>query len=128
MIIGVGTDLIRISRVRKLAERFPDRIGRKVFTAAELAYCRTKSDPAPSLAGRFAAKEAVMKALGTGWRGGIRFIDIEIVRAASGQPSIQLSGKAEDVARERGITHIYLSISHDGDLAQATVIAEGNAG
>ena len=124
MIIGIGTDLIRVSRIRKLAERFPERIGGKVFTVAELRYCRRKSDPAPSLAGRFAAKEALMKALGTGWRSGVRFIDIEIIRAASGQPSIRLSGKAAQIADDQGITKLHLSISHDGDLAQATVIAE----
>ena len=125
MIIGVGTDLIRVSRVRKLADRFPGRIGKKVFTTGELQYCLKKNDAAVSLAGRFAAKEAVMKALGTGWRSGVRFIDIEIVRAESGRPSIVLHGKVAEIARERGIATVHISITHDGDIASATAIAEG---
>jgi len=128
MIVGVGTDVVRIWRIRKLAERFPDRIGRKVFTAGELQYCRAKQDPAPSLAGRFAAKEAVMKALGTGWRGGVRFIDIEVVNAPSGWPSIHLRGRAAEIAENREIARFHLSIAHDGDLAMATVVAEGAGG
>jgi len=125
MIIGTGIDIIRVSRVRKLAERFPDRIGKKVFTTGELQYCLEKADAAVSLAGRFAAKEAVMKALGTGWRSGVRFIDIEVVRAENGRPSIQLHGKVAKLARDRGIATIHISISHDGDIAIATAIAEG---
>jgi holo-[acyl-carrier protein] synthase len=124
MIIGVGTDIIRVSRVRKLAERFPERIGMKVFTTGELQYCLEKNDAAVSLAARFAAKEAVMKALGTGWRSGVRFIDIEVVRASSGQPSILLHGKVAGMARDRGISAVHISLSHDGDLAIATAIAE----
>lgn len=128
MIVGLGTDVIRIWRIRKLAERFPERIGRKVFTAGELSYCRAKQDPAPSLAGRFAAKEAVMKALGTGWRSGVRFIDIEVVTASSGKPSVELRGKAAEIAGNQGIAAFHLSIAHDGDLAIATVVAESASG
>lgn len=124
MIIGIGIDLVQISRVRRLAEKFPQRIGRKVFTADELSYCRRRKDAAVSLAGRFAAKEAVMKALGTGWGGGARFVDIEVIRSSHGRPSIRLHGAAAQIARERGITAWHLSISHDSDLAIAAVIAE----
>ena len=124
MIVGIGIDLVLVSRVRKLAERFPERIGHKVFTAAELVYCLAKADPAISLAGRFAAKEALMKALGTGWGSGVRFIDIEIIRAPSGQPSVALSGRASEIAHARGITDWHVSITHDGDFAMAMVIAE----
>ena len=124
MIVGVGTDLVRVSRVRKLAERFPERIGRKVFTAGEMQYCLARKDAPSSLAGRFAAKEAVMKALGTGWGGGVRFIDIEVLRDSNGRPSIRLRGKAAEIAQSCGITTWSLSIAHDGDLAVATVIAE----
>ena len=102
MIDGVGTDLIRISRIRKLAKRFPDRIGQKVFTAGELEYCRAKKDPAPSLAGRFAAKEAVMKALGTGWRGGVRFIDIEYLGILGGNKEVKLTWEHSSYVESSG--------------------------
>ena len=124
MIIGIGADLIRISRVRGVAERHPQRIGKKIYTPAELAYCRSKAEPAQSLAGRFAAKEAVMKALGTGWRGGVRFVDIEVIRDPQGKPGIELHGRVAQLARKMGINVFHLSITHDGDLAMATVIAE----
>jgi len=127
MIIGIGTDVVQISRIRKLAERFSERIGDRIFTPSELAYCLAKADPAVSLAGRFAAKEAVMKALGTGWGAGVRFIDIEIVRDSSGRPSLSLHGAASEIARGQGIVAWHLSIAHDGDLAMAMAVAEGRS-
>jgi len=123
MIISLGTDLVTISRVRRLARRFPDRIGKRLFTEGELAYCLRKSDPAPSLAARFAAKEAVMKVLGTGWSRGVRFIDIEVTRAPSGKPSLALHGRAGEIANRLGISTFHISLTHEQDTAIATIIA-----
>jgi holo-[acyl-carrier protein] synthase len=125
MIVGIGTDIVRISRVRRLAERFPRRIRGKIYTPDELSFCLSRTDAAPSLAGRFAAKDAVLKALGTGWGRGARFIDIEIISTADGAPVIHLRGKTAEIAENRGITGWHVSISHDGDMALAVAVAEG---
>lgn len=125
MIVGIGTDIVRISRMRRIAERFPHRMGKKIFTSNELSCCLAKTDPAPSLAGRFAAKEAVLKALGTGWSGGARFVDIEIINTPTVRPSVGVKGKTAELSRARGITAWHISISHEGDLAVAVAVAEG---
>ena len=99
----------------------------RVFTADEKAYAeKSRKRSAEHLAVRFAAKEAVLKALGTGWRNGIAWTDIEVVRAASGQPSLQLTGRALEIATEKGITEWHLSLSHTATLAQASVLGLGN--
>ena len=122
MIVGIGTDLIRISRVRGVAERHPQRIGKKIYTPTELAYCRSKTDPAQSLAGRFAAKESVLKVLGTGLSQGISWQHVSVLREPSGAPRVFLQGSALERARSLGIGRILVSISHGRDHAVAQAV------
>ena len=119
-----GVDIIEICRVRSVAERYGERFFRRVYTKGETAYCRGR---APQLASRFAAKEAVMKALGTGIRG-IRWRDIEVVRRRGGPPMIELHGTALARARRLGIEHLAVSLTHSQDYAVAFVVGESRAG
>lgn len=119
--IALGTDLVRISRLAGHRSGLGDAFVRRVFTPHETQVC---GDDVASLAGRWAVKEAVLKALGAGI-GEIPMTDIEVDRHASGQPVLAVSGRAEELAHERGITHWAVSISHDGDYAVATVIGSG---
>jgi holo-[acyl-carrier protein] synthase len=122
---GLGVDLARIERFRRLlmAEKAP--VIDRLFTAGEKAYALAKKDPAPHLAARFAAKEAFLKALGLGLRQGISWQQMEVTRDELGKPSLQLSGRAAEIYQERGLCRLLLSYSHDGDYAFATVILEG---
>ena len=118
--LTTGVDIIEISRVRRVLERYADRFQGRVFTPEEIAYCRGR---APNLAARFAAKEATMKALGTGVRG-VGWKEIEVVRQPSGAPGIQLYGRAEVRAQRLGVTEIALSISHSQEYAVAFVVTQ----
>ncbi len=122
-IIGIGTDLARIERFRKFLEP-GNRLLERLFSAAERGYALEKKDPAPHLAARFAAKEAFLKALGTGLRDGLAWQQIIVTRDALGCPSLQLSGRAAEMLVARGVNSVHLSCSHDGDYAVATVILE----
>lgn len=124
MVAGVGTDLIEIERVRCAIEKNRHFLER-VYTEREIAYCRRKADPWQSYAARFAAKEAVAKALGTGL-GPVGFKEIEIINAAGGQPQVVLSGKAEQLALERNIQRVHISLSHSEAYAMATAVLEGD--
>jgi len=124
MIVAVGVDVIAIARVQALLVRTGERFLQRVFTAAERDYCVRRGRPAESLAARFAAKEAVMKCLATGFGGGIGFRDIEVVRELSGAVSVRLHAGAAAVAAARGIRHLHLSLSHSEHQAVAFVIAE----
>ena len=117
---AVGVDLIEVDRVAQAVARYGDRFLARVFTEAELAYCGRR---APELAARFAAKEAAAKALGTGI-GAVGWREIEVVRAASGQPTLALHGTARDLARSRGLGHALISISHTREHAIAFVVWE----
>jgi len=121
-IVGLGVDLIENRRIADVMQRHPDRFMERVLTEAERTYVGRMRDPLPHIAGRFAAKEAVLKVLGTGWRGGIAWTDVEIVNDASGQPAVRLSGECERVARRRAILRILVSISHTPQYATATAI------
>lgn len=123
-VAGVGTDLARISRFKRLLEEGKDGVVRRLFSEAERAYSLEKKDPSPHLAARFAAKEAFLKALGLGLRHGLSWQDIEVVRDDLGKPSLALAGEAARICRERGISAVHLSYSHEGDYAQAMVILE----
>ena len=125
-IIGIGLDLVRVDRVRTAAERWKDRFINRVFTETERRYCFERSSPYASLAARFAVKEAVLKALGTGWSQGIRWVDIEVRNDSSGRPSAKIGGRTEQLLRERGATSIHISLSHDGDYAvgEAVLMAD----
>lgn len=122
MIRGMGIDIIEIARIEKVIERKGERFLARVFTAREIAYCRRSVRPGPRLAARFAAKEAVLKALGLGLRQ-VKWTDIEISRDIAGKPLVQLSGRAAAIAAERGISEMHLSLSHSRDYATAQVIA-----
>ena len=121
-IIGIGIDLVDIERFRTSLERTPS-MRTRLFTDVELAYVAPKSDPVPSLAARFAAREAVMKSLGLGL-GAFGFHDVWVERAASGEPSLAITGRALDLAAEAGVQRWHLSLTHSASTAGAYVIAE----
>lgn len=123
-IAGLGTDLARVERFRRFVTEGKGALLERLYTPGELAYALGKADPAPYLAARFAAKEAGMKAFGLGWRDGLGWHDFEVVRDPLGRPALLLSGRAGQLAMERGISAVHLSYSHDGDYAVATVILE----
>lgn len=123
MIIGIGTDLIEIKRIKNAAEKGKGFLER-VFTVGEIAYSFQKKDPYPSLAARFAAKEAVMKALGTGFQG-ISWQDIEVVCDEKGKPIIFLHGGAAEFAGGNGIKQMLITLSHSREFATAFAIAVG---
>jgi holo-[acyl-carrier protein] synthase len=124
MIVGSGIDLAEIGRIQRSIERFGARFLDRVYTASEQAYCLRKRNSAESFAARFAAKEAAAKALGTGISQGVGWLEIEVVRARGGRPTLQLSGRAAQFAQSLGVAHIALSITHTADLAMASVILE----
>ena len=117
--VQTGVDIIEIPRIKGVLERYGHRFLNRIFTPNEIAYCRER---APNLAARFAAKEATMKALGTGVKG-VSWKDIEVTRRQSGAPGIQLYGRAEKRAANLGITEISISLSHSREYAVAFVIA-----
>ena len=118
--LSSGVDIIEISRVRRVLESYGQRFLDRVYTSGEIAYCRGR---AANLAARFAAKEATMKALGTGVRG-VGWKDIEVVRQESGAPAIELHGRGESRAQRLGVLQIALSISHSREYAVAVVVAQ----
>ena len=121
---GLGTDLARTGRFRKFVEEGKFSLLERLFTEGERRYALAKKDPAPHLAARFAAKEACLKAFGLGLRAGLNWLDMEVVPDALSRPDLVLSGRASELARERGIGRVHLSYSHDGDYAVATVLFE----
>jgi holo-[acyl-carrier protein] synthase len=122
-ILGHGIDIVETSRIRALVDHHGAHFLDRVFTKSEQAYCaRNPKRYFEHLAGRFAAKEAVLKVLGTGWRGGIAWTDVEVVKEASGQPRIVLTGECERIAREMGISRWHVSISHIETHATASAI------
>ena len=124
MIVSIGVDIIEVYRIRETLERTP-RFTERVFTPAEKAYCDSKgAAAAQSYAARFAAKEAFLKALRTGWRGKITWHDMEVVNDDQGAPSLKISGEVERLLREMNVTNFHLSMSHTTDHATATVILE----
>jgi holo-[acyl-carrier protein] synthase len=122
-ILGHGIDIVETERIRKLVEHHGQHFLDRVFTAEEQRYCAASPKRYyEHLAGRFAAKEAVLKVLGTGWRGGIAWTDIEVVKETSGQPKILLTGECERIAKELGIYRWHVSISHIETHATASAI------
>jgi holo-[acyl-carrier protein] synthase len=125
MIVGMGTDLMEIERIEQSIARFGDRFLERIFTPCEIAYCqRKKKNAAESFAARFAAKEAAAKALGTGISQGIGWLELEVTRAPSGKPGLELSGRAAARANSLGVKRTSLSITHSRDTALAVVIME----
>ncbi len=124
MIIGTGVDIVEINRLRKVMERLKDRFISRVFTPEEQQFCSGHRDPAPHFAARFAAKEALFKALGTGWAQGVTWLDVEVHRERQGAPNMLLHGEAERLSMSKGASKVHLSLSHTGQWAVATVILE----
>jgi holo-[acyl-carrier-protein] synthase len=122
MIVGIGIDIAEIARIKRLLGR--EGFAEKIFTPSEIAFSEKHSAPEISLAGRFAAKEAIMKALGTGWAKGVSWRDITITHDEAGKPSVELTGEAGRIADRLGAAAIFVSISHTGDYAVAQAVAE----
>jgi len=119
-IIGIGIDLVDIARFERAAPRLKERL----LTPSEARYCSTQRNPPLHFAARFAAKEAVLKALGTGWTGGIAWTDVEILRERHGGADVKLSGKAAKLAKKMGIRRWHVSLTHTSTTAAAIAIAE----
>jgi holo-[acyl-carrier protein] synthase len=128
MIVGIGTDIVEIDRIRSMLERHGTHFSERCFTPAELAWADKQRDAAPRFAGRWAAKEAVVKALGTGFIEGMTFHDIEVLPLHTGQPTVRLSGRAAEIATQLGIQRIHITISHARNYATATAIGVDAAG
>lgn len=124
MIVGTGIDLAEVRRIREALERYGERFRGRVYTPGEIAYVERKANRYERYAARFAAKEAGMKAIGTGWHGGIRWQDFEVVNLPGGKPVLHLHGVAAEVAARLGVRHISLSLTHTAEQGMASVILE----
>lgn len=124
MIIGTGVDLVEILRFRKVMERLKDRFLSRVFTPGEQQFCKQHRDPVPHFAARFAAKEALFKALGTGWAKGVTWLNVEVQRERQDAPKIILHGEAQRLSNELGAQRVHLSLTHSDNWAIAMVILE----
>jgi len=125
-ITGLGVDLVSIPRMRTTIDRWQERFVERVFTEAEIAYCRARRDPAPHFAARFAAKEAGFKALGTGLAMGVHWHELEVRREREEAPTLVLSGRAREIGLGKGANRMLLSLTHDGDYAFAQAILVGD--
>jgi len=125
VIVAIGLDIIEVSRLERALTRHGGRFEPRVFTEQERADCSARADRVQSLAGRFAAKEACMKALGTGWSAGVAFLQIEVTGGAGAPPALRLVGEAQRRAGQLGVRRMHLSLSHQPGLAAAVVILEG---
>ena len=124
MIVGTGVDLAEVPRIRASIERYGEKFIRRIYTPAEIAYVERKANKYERYAARFAAKEAGMKAIGTGWRHGVTWQDFEVANLHSGKPTLLLHGVAAGFAEKLGVKHISLSITHTAGLGMAHVILE----
>ena len=124
MIVGTGIDLAEVARVRAAIERYGDKFVQRIYTEREIAYVERKANRYERYAARFAAKEAGMKALGTGWRRGVRWKDFEVSNLPSGRPALLLHGQARSIADELGVSQISLSLTHTTESGMAFVIFE----
>jgi holo-[acyl-carrier protein] synthase len=125
MIVGLGVDITEVDRIEAAIKRHGRAFLLRIFTPLEIAYCERHRNKAERFAGRFAAKEAAMKALGTGWARGVRWVDIEVVREPSGKPTLKLSGATREIADGLGVKNISITITHSENTALAQVIFEG---
>jgi holo-[acyl-carrier protein] synthase len=124
MIVGTGIDIAEVPRVAEAIERYGQRFLQRIFTEGEIRYCESKANRVERYAARFAAKEAGMKALGTGWNHGVRWRDIEVRRQPGGRPTLEFHGKAGEFVTNMGVTNIALSLTHTAEEAMAQVILE----
>jgi holo-[acyl-carrier protein] synthase len=128
MILGIGVDIVEVGRMRRALKRHGQRLEQRVFTPAERSDCAGRADQDLALAARFAAKEACLKALGTGWAEGLSFRQVEVNRGRDGRPTLRLHGAAAALADRRGVTATHVSLSHQPSVAVAVVVLEGGAG
>jgi len=126
MIVGTGVDIVETLRIAQALKRHGERFSKRVYTPAEIAYCERFKNQAERYAARFAAKEAAFKALGTGWRDGVRWLDVEVTHLPSGKPELVLTGRAQELARELGVKCTAVSISHSDRYVVAQVIFESD--
>ncbi len=124
MIVGMGIDIAEVERIASVIESQKERFLRRVYTIDEVAYCEQFKNRFERYAGRFAVKEAAMKALGTGWSRGVRWVDLEVVRQRGGRPTLTLKGEARKIADALGVKNIAVSITHTAEQAIAQVIFE----
>jgi holo-[acyl-carrier protein] synthase len=124
MIVGSGVDLAEVPRIRASVERYGQRFVERIFTPAEIAYVERKANKYERYAARFAAKEAGMKAIGTGWKRGVRWKDFEVANLPSGKPTLKLHGVAAEFAARLKVRSVSLSLTHTAELAMAHVILE----
>ena len=124
MIVGIGIDISEPHRLEEAVERYGRRFLERIFTPREIVYCDRKRNKWERYAARFAAKEAAFKALGTGWRRGVRWQEAEVVNQPSGKPTLELTGKAREFAQRLGVKAISLSLTHSTQFALAQVIFE----
>ena len=126
---GIGIDVVHVTRMRGVIARWEERFLQRIFTEQEIAYCRSRRDPVPHFAARFAAKEAGLKALGTGLRLGIRWRELEVTRAQGQAPVLVLRERSREIGMARRGSRMLLALTHDGDyaLAQAMLVADGAA-
>jgi holo-[acyl-carrier protein] synthase len=124
MIVGTGIDIAEVPRIAEAIERFGERFLKRIFTEGEIRYCDSKKNRTERYAARFAAKEASMKALGTGWSHGVRWRDCEVARMPGGRPTIHFHGRAGEIAARLGVKNAALSITHTAEQAMAQVILE----
>jgi holo-[acyl-carrier protein] synthase len=123
-IVGIGTDIVDVARIEKLLRDKRDEFLARVFTPEEIAYCDEKARPAVHFAARFAAKEALMKAIGTGWAKGVGFGDIRVINNAEGKPDLQTQGETKRILDGFGPSFLWLSLSHTKEYAMAMVVIE----
>ena len=124
MIVGLGVDITEVPRIAASIERFGDRFLHRIFTDAEIRYCESKANRIERFAARFAAKEAALKAIGTGWRGGVAWRDVEVTREPSGKPTMAFHGRAAEFAARLGVKQAHVSLTHTEQTAMAQVILE----
>jgi len=127
MLVGTGVDIADTERIEQILEKHGERFLKRVFTDAEIAYCEKFRNKAERYAARFAAKEAAFKALGTGWREGIHWIDVEITHLPSGKPELVLTGRAKEIAQDLGVVRSSVSISHSDRYVVAHVMMESGS-
>jgi len=124
-ILGLGTDIVECDRIQQMIDKHGDQFIDRVYTVHEIQYCRDRKSKLQHFSGRWAAKEAVFKALGTGWIRGLRWRDVEVFNQPSGEPTVRLAGNARRICEEKTIAQILITISHAKQYATATAIALG---
>ena len=124
MIVGTGIDIAEVPRIAASIERFGNRFLQRIFTEGEIRYCESKANRVERYAARFAAKEAAMKAIGTGWNHGVAWRDVEVCREPGGRPTLTFYRKAAEFAAKLGARHVALSLTHTAEHAIAQVILE----